>query len=61
MKEPKELSDSYVKRAILKLEIARAVDLKMSDITPEMIRLKQAQLKLFREIKEARRVLNEQN
>lgn len=61
MKEPEKLSDSYVKKAILKLEIARAVDLKMSDITPEMIRLKGAQLKLFREIKEARRVLNEQN
>ena len=59
MKESEKLSDSYVKNAILKLDIARAVDLKMSDITPEMIRLKRSQLKLYREIRRARQVLNE--
>jgi hypothetical protein len=59
MMEAENLSDSYIEKAILKLDVARAVDLKKADITPEMIRLKRAQLKLFREIKEARRVLNE--
>jgi len=61
MKESEKLSDSYIKKAILKLDIAKAVALRKSDITPEMIRLKRAQLKLFREIKKARRMLNEQN
>ena len=61
MNESENLSDSYVKKAILKLDTARAVDLEMSDITPDMIRLKRSQLKLFRAIKKARAVLNEQN
>ncbi len=61
MKESEKLSDSYVKKAILKLDIAKTVALKKSDITPEMIRLKRSQLKLFRKIKKARKMLNEQN
>jgi len=61
MEESEKLSDGYIKKAILKLETARAVNLEISDITPEMIRLKRSQLKLFRAIKKARTVLNEKN
>ena len=59
MKESEKLSDSYVKNAIFKLDIARATGLTMPEITPEMIRLKRSQLMLYREIKRARQVLDE--
>jgi hypothetical protein len=61
MKESEKLTDGYVKNAILKLDIARAVGLTVSDVTPEMIRLKRSQLKLYREVQRARQVLNEKN
>ncbi len=56
-KQAENLTDRYVKKAILNTVSSREMGLKTVDITPEMIELKRSQLKLHRELQKAKKMI----
>ena len=56
-KQAKNLTDRYVKKAVLNTVSSREMGLKTAYITPEMIELKRSQLKLHRELQKAKKMI----
>ena len=58
-KQSANLTDRYVKKAILNTVSSREMGLKTADITPEIIEMKRQHLRFVRELRKTREVAKE--